>query len=310
MQPEVMALRDIPAESIPVPKEKKGKGLRDRMDRVRDKFTSARGTSADPEVTPVSPTRPSRSDSQDSSSPTGSAGQTAPVVLVSNNNYATLRGASTHTTTPRQTVEVMHHTPSSPSPGSGSGRQESPFERRTKIANEILDTERTYVSAITTLLEVYQQPLMSTANEELGITTFKINCIFNTMPQLIPLNKEVLRRLEQVMATWNEYSTIGEIFVEMAPFLKIYKDYENGYQKALETYTELLKEPTFAAVLENCDNDPRVSTRLESVLIMPVQRIPRYKILLEDLAKRTPETHADTPYLRDALKNRRRRDVH
>src|SRR5690242_13778022 len=32
---------------------------------------------------------------------------------------------------------------------------------------------------------------------------------------------------------------------------------------------------------------------LQAYLIMPVQRIPRYKLLLEDLLKKTEETHPD-----------------
>ena len=41
--------------------------------------------------------------------------------------------------------------------------------------------------------------------------------------------------------------------------------------------------------------------RLNALLITPVQRIPRYKLLLEDVIRNTPETHPDKPSLRDAL---------
>jgi hypothetical protein len=40
---------------------------------------------------------------------------------------------------------------------------------------------------------------------------------------------------------------------------------------------------------------------LESLLIMPVQRIPRYNLLLRDLLRRTDDTHADFSNLTNAL---------
>ena len=41
---------------------------------------------------------------------------------------------------------------------------------------------------------------------------------------------------------------------------------------------------------------------LESILITPIQRIPRYGLLLDDLLKKTPETHPDLQSLAAALK--------
>jgi hypothetical protein len=40
---------------------------------------------------------------------------------------------------------------------------------------------------------------------------------------------------------------------------------------------------------------------MDSLLIMPVQRIPRYKILLENLLKQTPEDHGDYENLKKAI---------
>jgi hypothetical protein len=131
----------------------------------------------------------------------------------------------------------------------------------------------------------------------------QVTQIFPAVLQLIPFNKELLKRLENVMNGWHENSTIGHIFVEMAPFLKMYKDYENSYSQTLDNYTEMLKDPAFRSLVDELDSDPRVqSSRLESIIIMPIQRIPRYKLLLEDLLKRTPEAHPDCTLLKESLK--------
>jgi len=40
---------------------------------------------------------------------------------------------------------------------------------------------------------------------------------------------------------------------------------------------------------------------LSSFLIMPIQRVPRYKLLLEELLRKTERTHADFGALNEAL---------
>lgn len=190
-----------------------------------------------------------------------------------------------------------------PSPPPQPKKPETPFERRTKIANEILETERTYLSSLQKLIEVYQQPLMDLATlmcvENAKFTQENVAKIFSTLPQIIPLNQELLNRLEDVMQTWNENSKMGEVFKVLAPFLKMYMDYENRYDTALATYTLLMKDPAFAARVAELDQ--KVEVRVEGCLIMPIQRIPRYKLLLEDMIKHTPPEHPDHEPLKQAL---------
>lgn len=45
---------------------------------------------------------------------------------------------------------------------------------------------------------------------------------------------------------------------------------------------------------------------LRSLLIMPVQRIPRYNLLLQELLKETPDSHPDFANLTDALDSMRK----
>ena len=40
---------------------------------------------------------------------------------------------------------------------------------------------------------------------------------------------------------------------------------------------------------------------LQAFLVLPVQRIPRYKLLLEDLLKKTPSNHCDYVDLKSAI---------
>lgn len=75
-------------------------------------------------------------------------------------------------------------------------------ERRTKIANEIIETERSYIASLKRLIQVYQQPLLDLSaaqaieNPSTKITQDAILKIFSTLPSILPLNEELLSRLE------------------------------------------------------------------------------------------------------------------
>lgn len=60
--------------------------------------------------------------------------------------------------------------------------------------------------------------------------------------------------------------------------------------------------PVFKAFLVATSEDPESAGRaIRDFWIMPVQRIPRYALLMNELLKNTPETHADYNYIKQAL---------
>lgn len=82
-------------------------------------------------------------------------------------------------------------------------------ERRTKISNEIIETERSYISSLKRLIQVYHQPLLelcaaqAVENPNTKLTTEGINKIFSTLPSILPLNEELLNRLEVPRHRWS-----------------------------------------------------------------------------------------------------------
>jgi hypothetical protein len=82
--------------------------------------------------------------------------------------------------------------------------------------------------------------------------------------------------------------------------MKIYADYVNKFDAAMEVYKECIQNKAVADFLRDCMT--RANTRLDlpSFLIMPVQRMPRYQLLLKELLKFTPESHVDHQNLKEA----------
>lgn len=85
-------------------------------------------------------------------------------------------------------------------------------------------------------------------------------------------------------------------------FLKVYSQYVNNYDKAMETVSRLESDnPKFAAFLREREAKTGTIVPIENYLIMPVQRIPRYSLLLDELVKNTWKGHPDFDNLTRSL---------
>eukprot|EP00005_Dracoamoeba_jomungandri_P014142 CAMPEP_0174279710 /NCGR_PEP_ID=MMETSP0439-20130205/62183_1 /TAXON_ID=0 /ORGANISM="Stereomyxa ramosa, Strain Chinc5" /LENGTH=240 /DNA_ID=CAMNT_0015372259 /DNA_START=126 /DNA_END=844 /DNA_ORIENTATION=+ len=77
----------------------------------------------------------------------------------------------------------------------------------------------------------------------------------------------------------------------MAPYLKLYIEYVNNYPLAI-TRLGKFSNSKFSSLLEKQKKESKINLGLGALLIMPVQRGPRYELLLRDLLKSLPNKHA------------------
>ncbi|ELU12818.1 hypothetical protein CAPTEDRAFT_186498 [Capitella teleta] len=156
--------------------------------------------------------------------------------------------------------------------------EEKMAKRRLKITQEILDSERTYQNHLHLIVKCFEFPLRKAA----VIPDRVISSIFGNVRQILTLNQELLLKLE-------EEGGLGLAFLQMAPFLKLYSMYANNHEKALATLMEWdQKCPEFGAFRRQQESLSEMNgLKLNALLITPVQRIPRYKLLLTDLLANT-----------------------
>jgi hypothetical protein len=184
---------------------------------------------------------------------------------------------------------------------SSSGNVLSPDENRKKIAFEILSTEENYVKSLSYITEDYKASLEAlTEDPTSGVERVDVKKMFANVESISSLNKNLCEQLQSRLKDWDNATVkIGDIFSKIAPVLIIYTEYANMYQEGLNFYNrEKKKNERFAATCDECK--ARVGMDLEHLLIMPVQRVPRYNLLLEDLFKKTPDDHIDKEDLRMA----------
>lgn len=133
---------------------------------------------------------------------------------------------------------------------------------------------------------------------------------FGGLDEILAMNEEFLAALQARMAAWTWNTQVADLFIAFAQKLPAYSAFINRYPRAMSNYDEYVEQnPRYRAALQ-AQAQAKLPTVGVAILaghffIMPVQRIPRYILLLEDLALATPATHEDAKVLPDVLRQMR-----
>lgn len=182
-------------------------------------------------------------------------------------------------------------------------------EKRWHIAQELLKTEDTYVKGLRGVVIAYLRPLQQVVGTEREVlTTSQIRTIFSEIEAILLMHEtQLLPQLKQKVnpENWTQEQTIGDLFGKtFASLLKMYTFYANNYMQALTLYGELVREcESFINFARDVQAEGAVTGSVESYLITPIQRIPRYVMLLHELKKATLPAHPDTPLLSLAVES-------
>ncbi|NXP78590.1 FGD4 protein, partial [Ramphastos sulfuratus] len=88
---------------------------------------------------------------------------------------------------------------------------------------------------------------------------------------------------------------IGDILQKLAPFLKMYGEYVKNFDNAMElvkTWTE--RSPQFKFIIQDIQKEKVCGNlTLQHHMLEPVQRIPRYEMLLKDYLRKLPQDSLD-----------------
>ena len=107
------------------------------------------------------------------------------------------------------------------------------------MAVEVLETEESYVTCIELLVNNYLGGMRSARDKR---TVNSLAIIFSNIEAILPLNHEILSLLKGRLSNWSNVQLLGDIFIKMGPFLKLYSAYGNNYENAINTYQKEMKE--------------------------------------------------------------------
>ncbi|XP_059723688.1 FYVE, RhoGEF and PH domain-containing protein 2 isoform X1 [Haemorhous mexicanus] len=178
-------------------------------------------------------------------------------------------------------------------PGLEPGSQE-PEEK--KIALELLETEQAYVNRLHLLDQVFYTELMKEAKTGKTVPEEVVKMIFSNISSIYQFHAEFfLPELQKRMEDWNHNPRIGDVIQKLAPFLKMYGEYVKNFDKAVELITAWSeKSPPFQELIADIQKRKVCANlTLQHHMLEPVQRIPRYELLLKDYVRKLPPQSPD-----------------
>ncbi|XP_072849552.2 rho guanine nucleotide exchange factor 17 isoform X1 [Pogona vitticeps] len=191
-------------------------------------------------------------------------------------------------------------------PSTGVARSKPQVDMRKHVIMTLLDTEQSYVESLRTLMQGYMKPLKQPENSILCDPSL-VDEIFDQIPELLEHHEEFLEQISECVQNWHEKQKVGDILVQSFSkdiLVHIYSAYIDNFLNAKDA-VRIAKEarPAFMKFLEQSMRENKEKQALSDLMIKPVQRIPRYELLVKDLLKHTPEEHPDHPFLMEAQRN-------
>lgn len=175
--------------------------------------------------------------------------------------------------------------------------------QRKKIIAEFIQTERTYITNLMILQERFIKPLKKVLPKS------DIKLMFGQIETVIGVNLSLVRQLEHVnqMDEPIREPKLADLLITYAHSFKLYTGYIMNYYKSRDAIQKTCeKNPKVAKLLSEITQSlkaEKFSTHdLGSYLILPVQRVPRYRLMLEELLK---NTHTELTTLYEKTKRAR-----
>ncbi|XP_032892424.1 FYVE, RhoGEF and PH domain-containing protein 3 isoform X1 [Amblyraja radiata] len=160
------------------------------------------------------------------------------------------------------------------------------------IANELLHTEEAYVKRLHLLDQVFCTKLT-----EAGIPPDVITGIFSNISSIYCFHDQFLlpELKSRIKKEWDKNPRLGDILQKLAPFLKMYGEYVKNFDRAMDLVNSWMQRSSqFKSIIQDIQKqDVCGNLTLQHHMLEPVQRIPRYEMLLKDYLKKLPEDSLD-----------------
>ncbi|XP_070402779.1 pleckstrin homology domain-containing family G member 3 isoform X3 [Nothobranchius furzeri] len=149
-----------------------------------------------------------------------------------------------------------------------------------RVVMEIIETERMYVKDLSSIVEDYLAHVIDAG--KLPIRPEQVCALFGNIEDIYEFNSELLQCLDMCE---NDPVAIAQCFVNKSEYFEIYTQYCNNYPNSVATLTDCMRIETLAKFFQDQQAALKHSLPLGSYLLKPVQRILKYHLLLQEIAK-------------------------
>ncbi|KAM9855840.1 rho guanine nucleotide exchange factor 10-like protein [Aulostomus maculatus] len=174
---------------------------------------------------------------------------------------------------------------------------------RRLILSSIVQSESSYLDSLKRILQEYQKPLLDSQNCILNPK--KVRQIFYRLQEIHQCHSMFQIALASRVAEWDNSEKIGDLFVasfSKSMVLNVYSDYINNFTNAMALIKKAcISKPAFLDFLKKKQASSPDRITLYGLMVKPIQRFPQFILLLQDMLKNTPKSHADRLPLQLAL---------
>ncbi|XP_035850632.1 pleckstrin homology domain-containing family G member 3 isoform X4 [Sander lucioperca] len=149
-----------------------------------------------------------------------------------------------------------------------------------RVVMEIIETERMYVQDLRSIVEDYLAHIIDMSN--LPIRPEQVCALFGNIEDIYEFNSELLQSLDMCE---NDPVAIAQCFVNKSEYFEIYTQYCTNYPNSVAALTDCMRSKTLAKFFSDRQAALRRSLPLGSYLLKPVQRILKYHLLLQEIAR-------------------------
>lgn len=176
---------------------------------------------------------------------------------------------------------------------------EKKLRNRVHVIQEFLSTEEKYMNILFDLINTVIIP----CRELQYLTNEEEKDVFSNIETIAKFSERFLAALKAIYNEEFDTKTtlFAETIVKMQPFFLFFNPYCINYQDSRMKLEKIRKEkPQFHQWLKNIELT-KWDKVIDSLLIEPVQRLPRYVLLMKEIRKNTPTSHPDYKNIEKAL---------
>ncbi|NWI27123.1 PKHG3 protein, partial [Sula dactylatra] len=149
-----------------------------------------------------------------------------------------------------------------------------------RVVLEIVESERTYVRDLRSIVEGYLGKIID--SEEPVLRPEQVSALFGNIEDIYELSSTLLQNLESCAS---DPVAVAVCFVTRSQEFAIYTQYCNNYPSSVAALAECMRSKPQARFLRECQERLRHALPLGAYLLKPVQRILKYHLLLQEIAK-------------------------
>lgn len=203
--------------------------------------------------------------------------------------------------------------PTSPTKQLNNGADDAiSTEKFEAMMHELMQTEKSYVQRIEVLYQRYAVPLRQMARDRdtAIIPLYEAQRLFGNVGEIVGANMTFLRELEQYVADRFKGkskpggSELGEIIYRNIACFGCYSEYFGNFEKAKHIEQSMMRSnKSFRDFVERTKYSTAGlgNVGLRELIMEPVQRIPRYTLLLDGLIRNLPPSDPSRARLEQAV---------